>query len=382
MFKRILVLLILSTIGTVFFAQRNNFFSEEMYYMAEVFEILKSEKRDKYLEFFPDEYEDPDYPIFDSDFGDYDESYHDFYHYWYEYIPNKRLSVIKNTYEEMSIKAQRYSSIVWDKEKNLTMTIYCSPYLFVLGDYEIKENEIEFDLWSLAKDNLAYTHTVSINKEIHFSNNDTDIHSAKFIFDGDYLDFYIDDMFIHKFCRINEVSLKEYENLILNNECDLSKVKWPRHADGTSNYDDKIIMPEPNKLIEYIQKMFTKKIESSECQVKNPKVISIEWDKKAIYYRDEVTLTIKSFEMSDESPTCKIQLFEKDFKSDDDYIFEKDINIDKDEVEIKFSVEFEIDKLIDENEKELEIYPKLVYEKKEYTSKEALLFVKIGELRK
>ncbi|MBO5349290.1 MAG: hypothetical protein J6A89_05690 [Clostridia bacterium] len=45
-------------------------------------------------------------------------------------------------------------------------------------------------------------------------------------------------------------------------------------------------------------------------------------------------------------------------------------------------VEFEIDKLIDENEKELEIYPKLVYEKKEYTSKEALLFVKIGELRK
>jgi DNA polymerase-3 subunit alpha len=78
----------------------------------------------------------------------------------------------------------------------------------------------------------------------------------------------------------------------------------------------------------------------------------------------------------------QIQLFEKDFKSDDDYIFEKDINIDKDEVEIKFSVEFEIDKLIDENEKELEIYPKLVYEKKEYTSKEALLFVKIGELRK
>lgn len=45
-------------------------------------------------------------------------------------------------------------------------------------------------------------------------------------------------------------------------------------------------------------------------------------------------------------------------------------------------VEFEIDKLIDENEKELEIYPKLVYEKKEYTSKKALLFVKIGELRK
>ena len=125
-----------------------------------------------------------------------------------------------------------------------------------------------------------------------------------------------------------------------------------------------------------------KTVESSECQVKNPRVVSMEWDKKAVFYGDEVTLTIKSFEMSDESPTCKIQLFEKDYKSDDDYIFEKDINIDKDEVEMKFRLEFEIDKLIDENEKELEIYPKLVYEKKEFSSKEKILFIKIGELRK
>ena len=56
-------------------------------------------------------------------------------------------------------------------------------------------------------------------------------------FDGDYLDFYIDDVFIHTFCKINEATLKEYENLIKNNTCDLSKVTWPRHADGTCDYD-------------------------------------------------------------------------------------------------------------------------------------------------
>ena len=39
----------------------------------------------------------------------------------------------------------------------------------------------------------------------------------------------------------------------------VSKEKWPRHADGTSDYDDKIIMPEPNMLIEDIQKTFPKK---------------------------------------------------------------------------------------------------------------------------
>ena len=39
-------------------------------------------------------------------------------------------------------------------------------------------------------------------------------------------------------------TLNQYNNLIQTNTCDLSKVTWPRHADGTSDYDDKIIMPE------------------------------------------------------------------------------------------------------------------------------------------
>lgn len=67
----------------------------------------------------------------------------------------------------------------------------------------------------------------------------------KIIFDGDYFDFYIDDIFIHKFCRINKETLEQYENLIKDGKCDLEKVTWPRHADGTSEFDDKIISPEP-----------------------------------------------------------------------------------------------------------------------------------------
>jgi len=54
-----------------------------------------------------------------------------------------------------------------------------------------------------------------------------------------------------------------------------------------------------------------KPVKSGDIQVKNPKVISMEWDKKAIHYDDKTTLKIKSFELSDESPTCKLQLWEK-----------------------------------------------------------------------
>ena len=53
----------------------------------------------------------------------------------------------------------------------------------------------------------------------------------------------------------------------------------------------------------------------------------MEWDKKAIYYGDKATLRIKTFELSDESPTCKLQLWEKDYTTENDFILEQDITI-------------------------------------------------------
>lgn len=37
---------------------------------------------------------------------------------------------------------------------------------------------------------------------------------------------------------MNDETLEQFKNLIYNNKCDLSKVTWPRHADGTCDYDD------------------------------------------------------------------------------------------------------------------------------------------------
>lgn len=104
--------------------------------------------------------------------------------------------------------------------------------------------------------------------------------------------------------------------------------------------------------------------------MKNPKVISMEWDKKAIYYGDKATLKIKSFELSDESPTCKLQLWEKDYTSEDDYILEQDITIDSDEVETEIEFDFDVDKVLDEEiNGELEIFCRLIYEEKDLASK-------------
>ena len=103
-----------------------------------------------------------------------------------------------------------------------------------------------------------------------------------------------------------------------------------------------------------------KAVKSGDIQVKNPKVISMEWDKKAIYWGDKATLKIKSFELSDESPVCKLQLLEKDYTTEDDFILEKEITIDKDELEQEIDFNFDIQRLRDENELELEVIPRIV----------------------
>ena len=62
-----------------------------------------------------------------------------------------------------------------------------------------------------------------------------------FVEDGDYLKIYYDkDKLIPfaTFARMNDETLEQFKNLIYNNKCDLSKVTWPRHADGTCDYDD------------------------------------------------------------------------------------------------------------------------------------------------
>ena len=60
-----------------------------------------------------------------------------------------------------------------------------------------------------------------------------------FLSDGDYLRLYLNnyDNLIGVFIRVNQEFVKQINHLMQNNTCDLSKIIWPRHADGTCDYD-------------------------------------------------------------------------------------------------------------------------------------------------
>lgn len=61
--------------------------------------------------------------------------------------------------------------------------------------------------------------------------------SLKFKFDGDYLYVYKDKKLVFELVKTNDNTQNQIMNFYLKKTYDLSKVTWPRHADGSCDYD-------------------------------------------------------------------------------------------------------------------------------------------------
>ena len=59
----------------------------------------------------------------------------------------------------------------------------------------------------------------------------------KFQIDGDYLLVYKDETLIFEFIKADENMLSEIRSFYVNHEVDFSRITFPRHADGTCDYD-------------------------------------------------------------------------------------------------------------------------------------------------
>jgi len=56
--------------------------------------------------------------------------------------------------------------------------------------------------------------------------------------DGDYIDLYADNTGnkVGTFVSVSDEFVRQYNNLIKTNTCDLTNVQWPRRADGSTDY--------------------------------------------------------------------------------------------------------------------------------------------------
>lgn len=210
-------------------------FGNAQFVVHEQFEVLKAQNRDKLLEFYPEIYQEPEL----------DESYvenypytPDMYLYWYHGAYQEPLRLAY--YNELnSVDKERffYRQEIDVAEDSLCML--SDHYSFVINSFRQEDNEIILDIHKVVKYDSRFNKPVLLNPD------EADKYKVKITIDGDYLYFYIGDIFINTYCRIDGATLEQYSNLMLNNKCDLSKVAWPHHADGTSEYEEKIVIPNP-----------------------------------------------------------------------------------------------------------------------------------------
>ena len=129
--------------------------------------------------------------------------------------------IIKDLYRD-----QDNLCVTWGKELDL-LSFYMDEinyengyfYINVVKTFNCKKNENKspFSSWPIQEDEC----TIILR------------------FDGDYLEVYLNNLtdYYDTFCKVDNETLNQYNNLIQTNKCDLSRVTWPRHADGTCDYD-------------------------------------------------------------------------------------------------------------------------------------------------
>ena len=67
-----------------------------------------------------------------------------------------------------------------------------------------------------------------------------EVYQFKYELDGDYLNLYLDDKLFLSFVNADESLIQEYTDFIQGRDYLLSNAKWPKHSDGTCDYDDSI----------------------------------------------------------------------------------------------------------------------------------------------
>ena len=128
--------------------------------------------------------------------------------------------------------------VYYSSSQNQKRIIIGKDHVFIIDDLEIKNNKIIFSGSEYTDFNKQTDSICPINwNPVREFNNFIFI----FVFEGDYLNIYFNQEdskhLFYSFCKVSDETYKQVENHITTNKCDLSKVTWSRHADGSCDYD-------------------------------------------------------------------------------------------------------------------------------------------------
>ncbi len=209
-----------------------SFLEEKRWYPIQFLEILKTENRDTTLNFNPDIIKNTEY-----DFA-YERNTT-----WYEPGTFSYLFLTKN---ENKIELGRSFDISIEKCLNK------------------KEKYIVFGKQTEFSKDVYFSEPSIINLDPLIDLDESD--EIKISLDGDYLTFSVKSRnFYQEYFFADKNTIEQIVSLITTNKCDLSKVTWPRHADGSCDYDGSKSTSTtitPNKLMSVTENL---KLRSSEA---------------------------------------------------------------------------------------------------------------------
>lgn len=177
---------------------------KELYWTTEtILDILKSNTRDNYYRLFKETIE-----AYEQRKGIYDEME------WYEGVCFNKHNI--NNISLVLSDDIKYSYYYFINKIEKTSNGY-------LVACELNDSKIE---------QISY-----LNDKLETLRNQEEI-TYRFIKDGDYLYIYsMDNQLLFVYVLVNKSVSEQYETLFQKGKADLSKVTWPRHADGTCDYD-------------------------------------------------------------------------------------------------------------------------------------------------
>ena len=123
-----------------------------------------------------------------------------------------------------------------------TVILFSQHNYYLVKNVIKSNNNMEIDLLHYTDDDITerYGKTEDVFSDVY---NKFRCDSTIKLFiqtEGDYFDLWINtkENYIGRYIVASESLCEQIVNLVRNNKCDLSKVIWPRHADGTCDYED------------------------------------------------------------------------------------------------------------------------------------------------
>jgi len=117
--------------------------------------------------------------------------------------------------------------------KNIKKTEYGYAVNCIESASDYRESDFRYDEY------LTYFEAFQDTSEFYNKYNPGDEMTLYLYLDGDYMDIYVDgkDLHLGTIVKVKKEFIEEYQSLIRNNTCNLSRItSWPKRADGSMDY--------------------------------------------------------------------------------------------------------------------------------------------------